>query len=124
NCARADFELGEGQEHVLTYQVGRADAAAESRERVAAALERTLAYWREWRGRIQYAGPHQHAVRRSAATIHLLGYAPAGSSVAAPTTSLPERLGGDRNYDYRYAWVRDASLSTSSLAMLGDTDSA
>lgn len=92
--------------------------------RAEAALAETARYWEAWSNHLTYTGPRNERVRRSALTIHLLGYAPAGSLVAAPTTSLPERIGGDRNYDYRYAWVRDASLSLASLSLLGDTRSA
>jgi GH15 family glucan-1,4-alpha-glucosidase len=124
NYAESLFELRQGEEHALTFQLGRATGAAETRERVNDGLEGTLAHWRDWQRGISYSGGHERHLRRSAATLHLMGFAPAGSSVAAPTTSLPERIAGDRNYDYRYAWVRDASLSTSSLAMLGDVESA
>jgi len=78
-------------------------------------------YWRDWWERLRVDGLRADRVRRSALTVHLLSFAPTGSPVAAPTTSLPERTGGDRNYDYRYAWVRDASLVLATLARLGDT---
>lgn len=88
------------------------------------ALNTTVAYWHDWQSTLTYTGPRAERIRRSALTFHLLSYAPTGSQVAAPTTSLPERIGGDRNYDYRFAWVRDASLSLSSLSLLGKTESA
>ena len=84
-------------------------------------LARADRYWRDWWERLRVDGPRADRVRRSALTVHLLSFAPTGSPVAAPTTSLPERTGGDRNYDYRYAWVRDASLVLATLARLGDT---
>lgn len=83
-----------------------------------------LAYWRGWLARLDYMGSRNERIRRSALMLHLLGFAPDGSMVAAPTTSLPERIGGPRNYDYRYAWVRDASLSVDGLTLLGDRETA
>ncbi len=88
------------------------------------AQDETSTYWRDWLQGLTYFGPRGEQVRRSALTVHLLGYTPTGSLVAAPTTSLPERIRGDRNYDYRYAWVRDASLSLAILAMAGQPDKA
>jgi GH15 family glucan-1,4-alpha-glucosidase len=90
-------------------------------ERAAATLEETIQYWGKWSGRSRGDGLPLQQVQRSATTIHLLSYAPTGSPVAAPTTSLPERIGGDRNWDYRYSWVRDAALSVAILSRLGLT---
>ena len=80
-------------------------------------------YWREWSAtlKLEHAGDRAPALRRCALTVQLLSHAHHHSAVAALTTSLPERIGGDRNYDYRYAWVRDASLSLAFLARLGKT---
>ena len=75
-----------------------------------AELEQTLAYWREWWSECRYDGPYAGLVRRSALTSKLLTYEPTGALVAAPTTSLPEQVGGVRNWDYRYTWLRDSSL--------------
>lgn len=86
-------------------------------------FDQALSYWRAWQRTLIYTGPRAHCVRRSALLVHLLSYAPTGSLVAAPTTSLPERIGGERNYDYRYAWVRDASMSLAIVSLLGDTRS-
>jgi GH15 family glucan-1,4-alpha-glucosidase len=86
----------------------------------AAALAETVADWQEWSGRLTYTGPRRDRVLRTAMTFRLLSHAPSGALVAAPTASLPERIGGDRNYDYRFAWVRDTSLALAILAMLGD----
>ena len=83
------------------------------------ALERTAAFWREWSGRCPNVGPWTDAVKRSLITLKALTYAPTGGIVAAATTSLPERLGGVRNWDYRYCWLRDATFTLLALMHLG-----
>jgi GH15 family glucan-1,4-alpha-glucosidase len=84
----------------------------------------TVRFWREWLGRSSYRGRWQEAVHRSAMTLKLMTYAPTGALVAAPTTSLPEQLGGERNWDYRFTWVRDGSFSVYALLGLGYTEEA
>ena len=81
----------------------------------AAAISDTEAWWREWSDRCTYQGPWRDAVHRSLITLKALTYAPTGGIVAAPTTSLPERIGGVRNWDYRYCWVRDATFTLYAL---------
>lgn len=88
------------------------------------AFDETVRYWHDWQTRLTYKGPRSRHMEHSALMIHLLGYAPDGSMVASPTTSLPERIGGRHNYDYRFAWVRDASLSIAGLALLGDNETS
>jgi GH15 family glucan-1,4-alpha-glucosidase len=88
------------------------------------AYERTIAYWRRWVARCEYRGRWREMVYRSALTLKLLTFQPTGAIVAAPTTSLPERLGGPRNWDYRYTWIRDAAFSLYALLRLGFTDEA
>ncbi|MEV0375149.1 glycoside hydrolase family 15 protein [Streptomyces sp. NPDC050636] len=87
-------------------------------------LDATLEDWHAWSGRCRYNGPHRNAVIRSLITLKALTYAPTGGIVAAPTTSLPEELGGVRNWDYRYCWLRDASLTLNSLISAGYLEEA
>jgi GH15 family glucan-1,4-alpha-glucosidase len=117
------FKLQEGEEAWVTLALDEAPARW-NRQAAQAAFEATLNYWHSWVKHLVYTGPRGKAVRHSAMILHLLSFAPTGAAVAAPTTSLPERLGGDRNYDYRFAWVRDASLSLSILSILGKTQAA
>ncbi|MFL6822996.1 MAG: glycoside hydrolase family 15 protein [Xanthobacteraceae bacterium] len=88
------------------------------------ALERTQAFWREWSDRCPQVGPWTEAVKRSLITLKALTYAPTGGIVAAATTSLPEQLGGVRNWDYRYCWLRDATFTLLALMHLGYYDEA
>jgi len=82
-------------------------------------LQETKDYWRTWLAQCRYQGRWREMVQRSALALKLLTYAPTGALVAAPTTSLPESLGGERNWDYRYTWVRDSALTIHSLLTLG-----
>lgn len=124
--ARADFKLSEGESAVFALdQVGgevtpRRCARTEAEEQ----FNSTVAYWRHWLSASKYRGRWREMVHRSALTLKLLTYAPTGAIVAAPTTSLPEQLGGERNWDYRYVWVRDAAFCVYALLRLGFTSEA
>ncbi|MFD3314148.1 glycoside hydrolase family 15 protein [Streptomyces sp. NPDC058656] len=89
-----------------------------------ASLEATEDFWREWVDQCTYHGPYREAVVRSLITLKALTYGPTGGIVAAPTTSLPEEIGGVRNWDYRYTWLRDAAITLSSLLRTGYREEA
>jgi GH15 family glucan-1,4-alpha-glucosidase len=100
---------GESIEFVMTY--GRSHLHTPRAIDVSKALEQTQTFWEEWVACCTYKGPYQDAVERSLITLKALTYRPTGGIVAAVTTSLPEQLGGPRNWDYRYCWLRDASFT-------------
>ncbi|MCX4761018.1 glycoside hydrolase family 15 protein [Streptomyces sp. NBC_01275] len=88
------------------------------------AVETSVADWRAWAARCRYQGPHREAVMRSLITLKALTYAPTGGIVAAATTSLPEELGGVRNWDYRFCWLRDSTLTLNALLAVGYLEEA
>lgn len=96
-----------------------AEVRAHSPEEVQQILGDTTRYWHGWVGQSTYTGRWREQVERCAITLKLMTYAPTGGLVAAPTASLPEQIGGERNWDYRYTWVRDASFSVQALLNLG-----
>ena len=94
------------------------------RERILGELEGTIGFWQAWTERCGYKGPYRDAVLRSGLVLKGLTNAPTGAIVAAATTSLPEEIGGGRNWDYRYSWLRDSALTVNALFMLGYTEEA
>jgi GH15 family glucan-1,4-alpha-glucosidase len=87
-------------------------------------FDETVGFWQSWLGRSTYRGRWREMVNRSAITLKLMTYAPTGGIVAAPTAALPEQVGGERNWDYRYTWVRDASFSVGALLGIGFVEEA
>ena len=121
--AHAEFTLAEGESR--TFVLEESDAPSPLAEDEAqAALEATVHYWSDWVAHSTYTGRWREQVNRSALALKLLTFQPSGAIVAAATTSLPEQLGGGRNWDYRYTWIRDAAFSLYALLRLGFTDEA
>jgi len=122
---RMSIDLAEGDVRGMVLE---SDAAGPPREIRVTELQRlfdeTVAWWRSWVASSTYTGRWRETLHRSAITLKLMTYAPTGGIVAAPTAGLPEQIGGERNWDYRYTWVRDASFSVYSLLRLGFTDEA
>ncbi|MGE3274807.1 MAG: glycoside hydrolase family 15 protein [Vicinamibacterales bacterium] len=121
-CARARFQLNEGESahFVLRMLDGeRGFGARPSDEYAQKAFSRTVDYWRWWLSRCKYQGRWRETVYRSLLTLKLLTYEPTGAIVAAPTCSLPEGLGGERNWDYRFSWVRDSAFTLYSFLRMG-----
>ena len=120
----ADFTVSAGDSRALTLAWHPSHLPPPPPVDPEAALAETEAWWRQWAGRCTYAGPDREAVLRSLITIKAMIYEPTGGIVAAPTTSLPERLGGVRNWDYRLCWVRDATFALNALILGGYLDEA
>lgn len=125
--ARGRMRLGAGERRYVSLAYAHGEPVilptfgADAEQRLA----ETVHWWRGWAARCRYQGRYRDAVVRSALVLKLMTYAPSGAVVAAPTTSLPETLGGVRNWDYRYCWLRDASLTLQALVDLGyETEAA
>jgi GH15 family glucan-1,4-alpha-glucosidase len=121
--ASAEFELAAGESPTFVLQAG--DEAVRLGAREAEQLgDETVRFWRSWLRQSSYRGRWREMVGRSALTLKLLSYEPSGAIVAAPTASLPEQIGGARNWGYRYAWLRDFAFSIYALSRLGFTAEA
>jgi len=122
--ARFTLRAGESAAFVLQEAGDQDEPPPVDRAANDASMERTATYWRGWLAKSRYTGRWREMVHRSALTLKLLTYQPTGAIVAAPTTSLPEQVGGGRNWDYRYTWIRDAAFSLYGLLRLGFTEEA
>ncbi len=120
----ADFTVGPGERIAFTISWQPSHSRPPHVPEPEAALEATEDFWREWVDHCTYHGPYRDAVVRSLITLKALTYAPTGGIVAAPTTSLPEDIGGSRNWDYRFTWLRDAAITLSSLLRTGYREEA
>jgi GH15 family glucan-1,4-alpha-glucosidase len=123
----ADFTLRQGQSLVFVLRSlvrqekgGHCPGGGEAEE----LFRDTVAYWRHWLGQCTYKGRWRERVERSALTLKLLSFEPTGAIVAAPTCSLPEAIGGVRNWDYRFTWIRDAAFTLYALLRIGFTQEA
>ncbi|GGO44561.1 glucoamylase [Streptomyces daqingensis] len=115
----SDFTIAPGERVAFTISWQASHKSPPAEPDPESALEATADFWREWVDHCTYHGPYREAVVRSLITLKALTYAPTGGIVAAPTTSLPECIGGMRNWDYRFTWLRDAAITLSSLLRTG-----
>lgn len=120
----SDFTVGPGERVAFTISWQPSHHGPPALPEPEGSLEATELFWREWVDQCTYHGPYREAVVRSLITLKALTYAPTGGIVAAPTTSLPEEIGGVRNWDYRYTWLRDAAITLSSLLRTGYREEA
>lgn len=120
----ADFVVRAGEQVAFVFDWSPSHLVAPPPVEAHAALERSEGFWTEWSSRAKVEGPYAEMVKRSLLTLKALTYAPTGGIVAAPTTSLPEEIGGVRNWDYRFCWVRDATFTLYALLSAGYTDEA
>ncbi len=116
------LKQGENTSFVLSYGSDKPQPITVFRMKTR--LTRTIAYWKSEVTGCAYTGRWREHIIRSYLTLHLLVYEPSGAIIAAPTTSLPEEIGGERNWDYRYAWLRDASFTINAFSRLGHTEEA
>lgn len=119
NVGTAEFTLSQGQQRSFVLTHVRAQESPPRRVNVQKAFRQTERFWTQWCATNSYSGAWQEAVERSLITLKALTYRPTGGMVAAPTTSLPEYFGRDRNWDYRYCWLRDASFALESMLSVG-----
>jgi GH15 family glucan-1,4-alpha-glucosidase len=123
--ASGRFAVEEGDSVVLSLSAAYRDPLVlTGRDDAERRLDAATRFWEGWASKVDYEGPWRDAVVRSALALKLLVFAPSGAIVAAPTTSLPEWIGAGRNWDYRYAWVRDAAFTLTALLRLGFVDEA
>ncbi|WP_328325191.1 MULTISPECIES: glycoside hydrolase family 15 protein [unclassified Streptomyces] len=120
----SDFTVGPGDRIAFTISWEPSHKAPPALPEPENSLVATEDFWRDWVEQCTYHGPYREAVVRSLITLKALTYAPTGGIVAAPTTSLPEDIGGSRNWDYRYTWLRDAAITLSSLLRTGYREEA
>jgi GH15 family glucan-1,4-alpha-glucosidase len=120
-----ELTLPAGEMRGLVLETGHTGPPRQVRVSEARGLfDDTVRFWRSWLAQSSYAGRWRQTLQRSAITLKLMTYAPSGGLVAAPTAALPEQIGGERNWDYRYTWIRDGSFSVYSLLGLGFTEEA
>jgi GH15 family glucan-1,4-alpha-glucosidase len=126
NSAIASFSLKQGEvaEFAFTYAQESPSVLPAFGDTMRSAIKCSIDWWQRWAAQSRYRGPYRDAVTRSALVLKLLTYAPSGAVVAAPTTSLPERIGDSLNWDYRFCWLRDASLTVRAMLGLGYFDEA
>jgi GH15 family glucan-1,4-alpha-glucosidase len=120
----ADFEVSAGESVPFVLSYAPSHLPPPKPLDPAAALQETRDFWTDWCSRCSYQGEHRNLVLRSLITLKALTYLPTGGIVAAPTTSLPEKLGGARNWDYRFCWLRDATFTLLALMNSGYTEEA
>ena len=127
NGVVVEFELHEGQVLSFSLQEVERDSKcciAITQEQGDDLFHQTVGFWRRWLSKCTYRGRWREMVQRSALTLKLLTFEPTGAIVAAPTCSLPEAIGGERNWDYRYTWIRDAAFTLYGLLRIGFTQEA
>ena len=120
----AEFKLREGEQALFTLTYGPSHLPDPKKIDARLALEETEIYWKKWNAHLKYEGRYRDAVERSMMTLKALTCKPTGGIVAAVTTSLPEKIGGKRNWDYRYCWLRDTTFTLLALANGGYFDEA
>ncbi|HWJ26614.1 MAG TPA: glycoside hydrolase family 15 protein, partial [Flavisolibacter sp.] len=126
NKACVEFDLHERESIIFSFSCSSQSPAILPELTITGwqRINQTIAYWKNWIASCRYHGPYKEQVKRSVLVLKILSHAPSGAIIAAPTTSLPERIGGERNWDYRFCWLRDASFTIRALIQLGFDEEA